>query len=169
MMTGREKTEVWAPAGVVANNYMQFYIPSKSIVCIYCRSHRSPLQHAHRTIKNWEIGRCVYKNMASNINRSFVCLYTARPHFSDETAITNLFFMVQVSYQLMMSDLNPLQSMCPPPPTACLFICLFFKKRNGTGMHRSNPIRDPGNSRVQLSRGELYYYYQPVRLLYTNT
>lgn len=75
-----------------------------------------------------------------------------------------LFLMVQVSYQLMMSDLNPLQSILPPsPPTAVYSFASFQKKKNdGDVLEQSNPR--PGNSRVQLSRGELYY--QPVRLCY---
>jgi hypothetical protein len=111
--------------------------------------------------------------MASNINRSSVFVHGPSAFLWCWTMKNchhePFFLMVQVSYQLMMSDLNPLQSMClPPPPPNCLSIHLpLFKKKKWDGnASRSNPIRDPGNSRVQLSRGELYYYYQPVRVLY---
>jgi hypothetical protein len=58
----------------------------------------------------------------------------------------------------------------PPPPTACLFICLFFKKRNGTGMHRGaiqsgNPaIREcsyPGESYIIIINPSVCYIYAP--------
>lgn len=114
--------------------------------------------------------------MASNINRSSVFVHGPSAFLWCWTMKNchhePFFLMVQVSYQLMMSDLNPLQSMClpPPPPTACLFICLFLKKRNGTGMHRgaiqsgTPAIREcsyPGESYIIIINPSVCYIYAP--------
>jgi hypothetical protein len=71
-----------------------------------------------------------------------------------------------VSYQLMMSDLNPLQSISScfhcfalsiSFPRRALFF--FFSKRNDrNALRQSNPRQHSTNSRVQLSQGELYDY-----------
>ena len=76
-----------------------------------------------------------------------------------------------VSYQLMMSDLNPLQSISScfhcfalSISFPCRALFFFFSKRNDrNALRQSNPRQHSTNSRVQLSQGELYDY-QPVRL-----
>ncbi len=110
--------------------------------------------------------------MASNINRSFVFIHTHGPSaflwcWTMKNCHHEPFFfsllMVQVSYQLMMSDLNPLQSMCPPPLSIHLPL---FQNRIGRecigAIQSGTPaIREcsyPGESYIIINPSVCYIY-----------